>query len=156
MNKSIRWTAFAVVLLSMSEVATAEVLSTQSGPVNVESLAKLDNPWGIAFLPDGSLLITEKPGRLRIYAGGQLSEPIGGVPKVAFSGQGGLLDVEIDPDFANNGLVYVSYAEADEQQPSDAEDPGDPRLGPAFKVRDVLLKGGAVARVVSEEGQCAM
>jgi len=83
----------------------------------------------MAYLPDGRLLITEKPGRLRIYADGNLSEPIGGLPSVAYRGQGGLLDVAVDPDFASNGFVYFSYAEAAEQQPADARDPGDPRLG---------------------------
>jgi aldose sugar dehydrogenase len=63
----------------------------------------------MTFLPDGRLLVTEKPGRLRIYSDGKLSEPIGGVPKVAYRGQGGLLDVEIDPDFARNGLVYAQW-----------------------------------------------
>src|SRR4051794_7359708 len=97
--------------------APAAVVQSNSGPVNVESLAKLDNPWGMTFLPDGRLLITEKPGRLRVFADGKLSEPIAGVPKVAYKGQGGLLDVEIDPDFANNRLVYLSYSEPAEEQP---------------------------------------
>src|SRR5690349_3404176 len=83
-------------------------LSTKAGPVAVEHLVKLDNPWGMTFLPDGRLLITEKPGRLRVFADGKLlPDPIAGVPAVAFKGQGGLLDVEIDPDFAKNHLVYL-------------------------------------------------
>jgi glucose/arabinose dehydrogenase len=83
--------------------------------LHIEHLARLDNPWGMTFLPDGSLLITEKPGRLRLYAGGKLSEPIGGVPVVVFGRQAGLLDVEIDPAFAANRLVYLSYAEPQSQ-----------------------------------------
>jgi len=72
----------------------------------------LQNPWGMAFLPDGRMLVTEKPGRLRIVtAAGQLSEPVAGVPMVDARGQGGLLDVTLDPNYAQNQLVYVSYSE---------------------------------------------
>ena len=137
--------AACVIACGIAAAPAAEV-STKSGPVNVESLAKLDNPWGMTFLPDGRLLITEKPGRLRIFADGKLSEPIAGVPEVAYRGQGGLLDVEIDPNFAQNQLVYLSYAEPAEQQPPDARDTTDPRLGSFFKPEDHQLKGGAVAR----------
>jgi len=79
----------------------------------VTSVAQgLENPWGLAFLPDGRMLVTEKPGRLRIVtAAGALSEPVAGLPAVAAKGQGGLLDVAIDPQFASNGLVYWSYSE---------------------------------------------
>jgi glucose/arabinose dehydrogenase len=72
----------------------------------------LENPWGMTFLPGGRFLVTEKPGRLRIVAAdGTLSAPVTGVPAVDARGQGGLLDVSLHPDFATNGLVYVSYAE---------------------------------------------
>jgi len=72
----------------------------------------LDHPWGLAFLPDGSMLVTERPGRLRRITGeGQASAPIEGVPVVDARGQGGLLDVALDPGFARNRLVYLSYAE---------------------------------------------
>lgn len=74
----------------------------------VTGLAK---PWGLAFLPDGGLLITEKPGRLRLFAGGKLSDPIAGVPQVDAHGQGGLLGLALDPAFARNGLVYLAYSE---------------------------------------------
>ncbi len=70
------------------------------------------HPWGLAFLPDGRLLVTERPGRLRIIAkDGHLSAPVGGVPPVVARGQGGLLDVALSPDFASSALVYLSYAE---------------------------------------------
>lgn len=147
MLRSIRKVALAALVLGCvvaSDTRAAEV-SAKFGAVNVESLARLDNPWAMTVLPDGRLLITEKPGRLRIFADGKLSEPIAGVPKVAYKQQGGLLDVEIDPDFANNGLVYLSYSEFAEQQPPGAKDPGDPRLGGGAR-DDVDLKGGAVAR----------
>jgi glucose/arabinose dehydrogenase len=71
----------------------------------------LQKPWGLVFLPDGSLLISEKPGRLRLFADGKLSAPIAGVPKVDTRGQGGLLGLALDPAFASNRLVYMSYAE---------------------------------------------
>jgi glucose/arabinose dehydrogenase len=71
----------------------------------------LSNPWGLAFTPDGGLLITERPGRLRLFKDGKLSEAIAGVPKVDARDQGGLLGLAIDPKFAENGLVYLAYAE---------------------------------------------
>ncbi|HYD44895.1 MAG TPA: PQQ-dependent sugar dehydrogenase, partial [Phenylobacterium sp.] len=72
----------------------------------------LDHPWGLAFLPDGRLLVTERPGRLRIVgADGKLSDPVSGVPAVDARDQGGLLGLAIDPKFAENGRVYLAYAE---------------------------------------------
>lgn len=72
----------------------------------------LDHPWGMAFLPDGRLLVTERLGRLRILdKNNNLSEPITGIPVTFNKGQGGLLDVALDPDFKNNSFVYLSYAE---------------------------------------------
>ena len=81
--------------------------------VRVETVARgLDHPWALAFLPDGRLLVTERPGRLRIIErDGRVSEPLDGVPQVFARGQGGLLDVALDPRFADNRLVYLSYAE---------------------------------------------
>ncbi|MEX0734876.1 MAG: PQQ-dependent sugar dehydrogenase [Steroidobacteraceae bacterium] len=75
----------------------------------------LEHPWSLAFLPDGRMLVTERPGRLR-YIGkdGKLSDPIGGVPAVVAQGQGGLLDVVLDPGFADNSTIYLSYAEPGE------------------------------------------
>ncbi len=79
----------------------------------------LSHPWGLAFLPDfersGRMLVTERPGRLRIVTTrGEVGAPVAGVPEVDARGQGGLLDVALDPKFADNGLVYLSYAEAGE------------------------------------------
>jgi len=74
--------------------------------------AGLEHPWGMAFLPDGRVLVTERPGRLRIIErDGKAGPPIAGVPAVDAKGQGGLLDVALDPAFAKNRLVYVSYSE---------------------------------------------
>lgn len=72
---------------------------------------KLDTPWGMAFLPDGSMLITERGGTIRRFQNGELTKPLKGVPKVATKGQGGLLDVTIDPDFETNNYVYLSFSE---------------------------------------------
>lgn len=71
----------------------------------------LDSPWGLALLPDGAWLITEKPGRMRLFADGALSEPLKGLPKVDARSQGGLLDVAVAPDFAQSRRVWFSYAE---------------------------------------------
>ena len=70
----------------------------------------LSHPWAIAFLPDGGMLITERPGRLRVVHGGVLDpQPISGVPEVRTDGNGGLMDVALHPGFADNGLVYLTY-----------------------------------------------
>jgi glucose/arabinose dehydrogenase len=81
--------------------------------VRVFTVARgLENPWGLEFLPDGRMLVTERPGRLRIAdKAGTLSKPLAGVPEVFARGQGGLLDVALDPDFQENGYVYLSFAE---------------------------------------------
>ena len=72
----------------------------------------LDKPWGLTFLPGGKMLVTEKPGRLRVVtADGKLSEPVAGLPPVDARNQGGLLDVALDPRFTSNQLIYWSYAE---------------------------------------------
>src|SRR5688572_12654805 len=74
--------------------------------------AEVQGPWGLAFLPGGRMLVTEKPGRLRIVDGaGKLSEPVAGLPAVDARGQGGLLDVALDPNFATNQLIYWSFSE---------------------------------------------
>jgi len=72
----------------------------------------LQHPWGLAFLPDGRILVTERPGRMRVVEKtGRLGAPLQGLPRVDVGGQGGLLDVAIDPQFADNRLVYWSYSE---------------------------------------------
>jgi glucose/arabinose dehydrogenase len=78
----------------------------------------LTNPWGLTFLPDGRMLVTEKPGRLRIVSadGKTMSEPVAGLPAVDARGQGGLFGVALDPAFQKNQLVYWSFAEAAEGQ----------------------------------------
>lgn len=102
---------------SCSTVALAEVdyFASEQGRVSVEEIViGLEYPWAVAFLPDAAgMLVTERPGRLRVVdADGQLSEPLDGVPDVYAQAQGGLLDVQLSPGFAQDRLVYLSYAEA--------------------------------------------
>ncbi|MBT8405427.1 MAG: PQQ-dependent sugar dehydrogenase [Gemmatimonadetes bacterium] len=106
--------------LALLGAVSALPLGAQDGPVmrsayhdyRVETVADgLENPWGMAFLPGGDLLITERPGRLRIVRDGQLlADPVAGVPEVLAEGQGGLLDVVTHPDFATNRMLYLSYS----------------------------------------------
>lgn len=82
-------------------------------PFNVTEITSFDEPWSMAFLPDGRILVTEKKGLLRVVGqDGQSFGAVRGVPDVDYGGQGGLGDVVLHPDFENNGLVYLSYAEA--------------------------------------------
>ena len=83
------------------------------GAVGVDTVATgLESPWGFEFLPDGRIIVTEKAGRLRIVGtDGKISAPLTGVPVVDHEGQGGLLDVALDPSFATNRLVYLTYSE---------------------------------------------
>lgn len=108
-------TAASAGLLGIGAAAVAgpTVVATQKARVQLEIVAEgLENPWGLAFLPDGRALVTERPGRLRVLErDGKLSAPLAGVPKVDAVGQGGLLDVALDPDFARNQRIYLSYAE---------------------------------------------
>lgn len=118
MSRSRRLLAAAplVALAATPALAVDETFETQGPAIRVQTVADgLDHPWGLAFLPDGSMLVTERPGALRhVTASGEVSEPIANVPEVDARGQGGLLDVTLDPDFAANRRVYVSYAEQGE------------------------------------------
>jgi glucose/arabinose dehydrogenase len=101
-------------------------------PFSVESITAFDEPWTLTFLPDGRMLVTEKKGNLRVVTQeGQQSPPIEGLPDVDYRGQGGLGDVILHPDYADNGIIYLSYAESG---------PGDTR-------------GAAVMRAVLELGE---
>jgi glucose/arabinose dehydrogenase len=105
------------VLVAMSAAAASaqapQRVASQKASFIVETVARgLQNPWGLAFLPDGRMLVTEKPGRLRVVAAdGKLSEPLAGLPRVEARSQGGLLDVAIDPQFAQNRQIYLSFTE---------------------------------------------
>ena len=86
-----------------------------SGIFVATPIASFEEPWAMSFLPDGRLLVTEKKGRLLVVTqDGQKSEPLSGVPDVDYGGQGGLGDIVLHPDFESNGLVYLSYVEAGE------------------------------------------
>ena len=93
--------------------APAQVFHSSAGDVVVQTAANgLDHPWAIAFLPDGRMLVTERPGRMRIVGkDGTLSPALAGVPQVFASGQGGLHDVVLDRSFAQNHILYFCYAE---------------------------------------------
>jgi glucose/arabinose dehydrogenase len=94
--------------------APTQAMKSEQGTLEVTSIAKgLEHPWSVAFLPDRQgMLVTERPGNLRLVsAEGKLSAPISGVPKVWAKGQGGLLDVALSPDFKQDRLIYLSYAE---------------------------------------------
>lgn len=97
-------------------VAQKSTVQTMAGAVQVETLAEnLNQPWGMAFLPDKRLLVTERSGQLRILdTNNKLSAPLQGTPKVFSTGQGGLLDVALDPNFSQNQYVYFTFAEPDE------------------------------------------
>ena len=102
----------ALAALGLLGTAAAPALANQ--PKVAVVAHGLVNPWGLAFLPDGRMLVTERPGRMRMVGtDGKLSPPLPGLPTVAAEGQGGLLDVVADPRFASNRLVYWSYSEAD-------------------------------------------
>jgi len=92
--------------------AAAQTYPSSAGKLNVETIARgLEHPWGLAFLPDGRMLVTERPGRLRIVTrDGKLSPPLAGVPKVVAQGQAGLLDVALDRDFATNRTLYLCFS----------------------------------------------
>lgn len=107
--------ALAASLASPALAASQEV-ETEKVKISVETVASgLEHPWALAFLPDGNFLVTERPGRLRIVTSkGEVKKPIAGVPEVDARNQGGLLDVALDPDFEENRLVYLTYAEKGE------------------------------------------
>ena len=104
-----------VLGVGCSHAAPDQPVKTDAARFRVVEVADgLANPWSVAFLPDGDMLVTEKPGRLRLVQSGGLREaPIRGVPEVHYHGQGGLFDVVLDPDFARNATIYLSYAYAE-------------------------------------------
>lgn len=115
----------SVPLMAFAILAVAPTLScAQTAPIDPNAVHQsehhayrvvpvvdgLQHPWGIAFLPSGEMLVTERPGRLRVVRDGQLSEPVSGLPEIRVGGQGGLLDVVLHPDFSSNRLVYLSFS----------------------------------------------
>ena len=108
--------AFAMTVAAtpaIAQITKAPPTQTTNRILKIETMAKkLNHPWGLAFLPDGRVLLTERPGRMRILGkDGKLSKALGGVPAVYTSEQGGLLDVVLDPEFTASGMIYFTYAE---------------------------------------------
>lgn len=106
-------TVLLVVAALLSPLANAQVFSSELQRFRAVTVTEgLEFPWGLAFLPDGRMLVSERPGRLRLVAAdGKLDpQPVSGLPVIAAVGQGGLLDVVLHPDFAKNGWIYLSYA----------------------------------------------
>jgi glucose/arabinose dehydrogenase len=105
--------ATGAALALFPPVSQGQTITTQEHVVRVVKVVEgLEYPWGLAFLPDGRMLVTERPGRLRIVGkDGKLDpQPVAALPAIAAHGQGGLLDVVLHPRFLQNGLVYLSYA----------------------------------------------
>ena len=111
--RSLSAIALAAGLLALPSAAHAQTFKSSAGDLKVETVVGgLSHPWALAFLPDGRMLVTERPGRMRIATpDGKLSAPLQGVPKVVASGQGGLLDVVLDRGFAQNKTIYFCFAE---------------------------------------------
>lgn len=104
---SLRFTCIAVFLSCF--ISTVEAKQ----PFSIKPIASFNEPWAMTFLPDGRLLVTEKSGHLRLVTqDGKISSPIQNTPKVDYRGQGGLGDVILHPQFSENGMIYLSYAEA--------------------------------------------
>lgn len=134
------FSAMALALIASGPVVgeQARAPAAPRTAVKIETIAKgLEHPWGLQFLPDGRMLVTERPGRLRIVGrDGVISPPVAGVPDVTARGQGGLLDVALAPDFATKREIFLSFAETRE----------GPRNGTSV-ARARLIVDGAGARL---------
>ncbi|WP_460924406.1 PQQ-dependent sugar dehydrogenase [Pontibacter brevis] len=116
LSRAVRHMTGIVAFLLLAGTAYSQqkpTIITQAGDIEIEELAGgLKHPWGMAFLPDNRLLVTERAGNLRILdKNNKLSQPLKGTPEVFVTDQGGLLDVALDPNFRQNRFVYLSYAE---------------------------------------------
>ncbi len=105
--------AGAVLFAGAGTSGAAEILESRHYELKVVTIAEgLAHPWGLAFLPSGGMIVTEREGAVRLVStSGRLSPPLEGAPKVYASGQGGMLDVALDPGFPRNRAIYLSYAE---------------------------------------------
>jgi glucose/arabinose dehydrogenase len=105
-----------------NQAPPAVVFETNAHKIRVVTIAEgLSNPWSIAFLPDGNMLVTERPGRLRLIHKGVLqTEPIAGVPAVRYRNHGGLMDIALHPNYAQNNLVYLTYSKPREKEATTA------------------------------------
>ena len=101
---------FLLIALLFPALALGQIKSEEHSFRVVKVVEGLDHPWCVAFLPDGRMLVTERPGRLRIISSNKLDpQPVAGLPEIVAHGQGGLFDVALHPRFAENALVYFSY-----------------------------------------------
>lgn len=118
--QSILFGGLAASLLACS--APANTISPEQANVTITKITDgLENPWGLAFLPDGRMLVTERAGKIRyVSADGKKSPPISGLPKILVRGQGGLFDVILDPQFSSNKRIYFSFNEPAEEGSSTA------------------------------------
>ncbi|MCX8568575.1 PQQ-dependent sugar dehydrogenase [Aminobacter sp. MET-1] len=110
-----RTSLLAMTLTLSLQGAQAESLSFATDKVRLRADVVTDNlehPWGLAFLPGGGAIVTERPGRIRILTDSSLSKPVAGVPKVAVGGEGGLLDIAVSRDFETSGTIFFAYSEA--------------------------------------------
>ena len=115
-HPSVKWSVSAILLIAsvlLQTAAPAVWAQPAAGPVRAIPVAQgLENPWAVAFLPEGSFLVTERPGRLRVVeANGRLNPPVAGLPALAAGVQGGLLDVVLDRGFASNRTLYFCFSE---------------------------------------------
>lgn len=129
----IRTGLFGLLAIAATTAANAQTREFRSelAPLRTDVLASgLENPWGLDFLPNGDAIVTERDGRIRIFADGKLSEPVSGVPEVAARGQGGLLDIAVAPDFATSGTIWFTFSE-----------PGDGGAGTALASAKLVRDG---------------
>jgi glucose/arabinose dehydrogenase len=132
--------AILSLLLAGPALAQGDVVKSGKENFRVETIATgLQNPWALAFLPDGRMLVTERPGRLRIVSkDGKLSPPVAGLPPIAVVGQGGLLDIVLAPDFSQSHTLYFGFAE-----PRGAKGAVNPNSTSVASARFVEEKGTA-------------
>ncbi len=109
--------AVALSACSTGPATAQDTVDSQDQRFRVETVATgVAHPWGMAFLPNGDILVTERPGRMRLIRNGQLQQqPVAGTPEVWANGQGGLLDVALHPQFAQNLMVYITYSKSGER-----------------------------------------
>src|SRR5687767_15090758 len=104
--------AYLVVVVAAMVTTHAQVFETSAHKINIVTIAEgLSNPWSLAFLPNGDMLVTERTGGLRVIKAGVLQqEPIAGTPEVKYRFHAGMMDVALHPKFAENHLLYLTYA----------------------------------------------
>ncbi|MDA0342112.1 MAG: PQQ-dependent sugar dehydrogenase [Proteobacteria bacterium] len=148
----------AFVLVSSDRSAEAETFQSEHYRLRLATVASgLVKPWSLAWLPDGRMLVTERPGRLRIVSSdGTVSPPIQGLPEMFSDGQGGLLDVLVDPDFVDNRTIYFSFAEPETEgaEPeTEGAEQGSERAGTAVARAKLDAPVDAPANTTSDGGR---